>query len=571
MNFSLLRPALAALLMLAAMPLQAREPAEHDELEASLAVPYRADSADGREVAIELLFPGRSAVAVAWRLQIVDAQGRLLREWTDSAVAGDRRSRLALRWDDTDAAGLPLPAGIYTARLAALDGTPQQLQQGLAAAEVESALANPVRLPQLQQWDFVVGPLPLATMPAFEPLPLAGATSWLRNASDGPPYAIHYGNLHSQTNHSDGGGDLSTCNNAETPQAGAFGPTAAFAYADAHGLDFLMASEHNHMYDGRANGVSASATPQFANNLYADGLAQAAAYSAAHADFFALYGMEWGVTTDGGHLNVIGAEGLYNWEYNGANQLIGSFYTPKSDYAALYTFMRGQQVLGQFNHPDTSGQFLVAGTALGYSSDGDEVMVLTEVLNSSAFSVNTTETETSRSSFEGAWKRLLERGFHTAPASNQDNHCANWGAAYSNRTGVLIPADQPLTAQSFRAALLARRVFATMDKTAQMLFSSGERIMGMRFANSGALALRVDYASSSGHLPSQVQIYEGVPGRNGTVTLAASTATPTLNPTPGEHFYYAKITQDDGKSLWSAPLWVTQLDPADTIFRGGFF
>jgi hypothetical protein len=70
---------------------------------------------------------------------------------------------------------------------------------------------------------------------------------------------------------------------------------------------------------------------------------------------------------------------------------------------------------------------------------------------------------------------------------------------------------------------------------------------------------------------SQVQIYEGVPGRNGTVTLAASTATPTLNPTPGEHFYYAKITQDDGRLLWSAPIWVTQLDPADAIFRNGFY
>ena len=24
------------------------------------------------------------------------------------------------------------------------------------------------------------------------------------------------------------------------------------------------------------------------------------------------------------------------------------------------------------------------------------------------------------------------------------------------------------------------------------------------------------------------------------------------------HFYYAKVTQDDGKNLWSAPVWVTE-------------
>lgn len=565
------RRRLLAALFAAAAPTTAlaREPDLHHELEASLSLPYAAAQGVSRELAIELLFPGADKVAVAWQLEIVDAVGTTRQQWSGTAFAGDRRQRLLQPWDERDAAGYPLPDGVYSARLATLAGTPQQLQDGLAASRVGSWLSNPVPHPLQQEWDFVIGAVPQVAMPAFDALP--DATAPIAPRSGSALYTVHLGNLHSQTNHSDGGGDLSTCNNAETPQAGAFGPDAAFAYADAHGLDFLLASEHNHMYDGRANGVNAAATPQFANDLFAAGLMQASAYSAAHSNFLALYGMEWGVTSDGGHLNVIGADSLYNWEYNGANQLIGSHYTAKSDYAALYTFMRERQVLGQFNHPDTSGQFVIDATSLAYHADGDAVMVLTEVLNSSAFSVSTDETETSRGSYEGAWRRLLERGFHTAPASNQDNHCANWGASYSNRTAVLIPAGEALTAQTLRSALLARRVFATMDKTAQVVFSAGEQLMGARIANSGPLALRVDYASSSGHAVSQVQIYEGVPGRNGTVTLAASTATPTLNPATGEHFYYAKITQDDGKLLWSAPIWVTQLDPADAIFRSGFF
>jgi len=54
------------------------------------------------------------------------------------------------------------------------------------------------------------------------------------------------------------------------------------------------------------------------------------------------------------------------------------------------------------------------------------------------------------------------------------------------------------------------------------------------------------------------QILEGVPGRNGTVTTLVSAATATITPTVGTHFYYARLVQDDGKILWSAPVWVTQ-------------
>jgi hypothetical protein len=197
-------------------------------------------------------------------------------------------------------------------------------------------------------------------------------------------------------------------------------------------------------------------------------------------------------------------------------------------------------------------------------------MVLTEISNSSAFSTNTTETETSVSSYESAFKKLLERGFHVAPATNQDNHCANWGASYTNRTAVLIPNGTPLSQASYFDALRARRVFATQDKAAQLVLTAGDHLMGQRFDNDGTLKLNILYANSGPHTATTVQIYEGVPGRNGTVTLASSTASTTLSPTVGAHFYYAKITQDDGKLAWSAPVWVNQLDASDVIYRDGF-
>jgi hypothetical protein len=83
--------------------------------------------------------------------------------------------------------------------------------------------------------------------------------------------------------------------------------------------------------------------------------------------------------------------------------------------------------------------------------------------------------------------------------------------------------------------------------------------MGESFASSGTLTLIANYASTGGQTIQRVQFYEGVPGRNGTVTQAfEGNTTYALTPANGEHFYYAVVTQANGKRLWSAPVWVTQ-------------
>ncbi len=415
-----------------------------------------------------------------------------------------------------------------------------------------------------QGWDVPIGSMVAPVMPDFAGLPHAD-----QRAVDPPaglPWRIYLSNLHSQTNHSDGGGDVATCTSSQGAHTGEFGPDAAFAYAMANGLDALATTEHNHYFDG-SSGTNSSATPTAAIGLYQSGLQTALAHNLAHPQFLALYGMEWGVISSGGHLNIFGVDALYGWEFNGANQLLAEVFTNKSDYAALYPLLRQNNLVGQFNHPATSGQFVIDGTALAWHADGDEVMALAEILNTSAFSNDTTETETSRSSYEGAFNRLLERGFHVAPSTNQDNHCANWGMSYTNRTGVLLPAGAVLNSANFLDALRARRVFATMDRSSQLVFLGNEQIMGSRLRNEGPLNLQVLFASSGGHTVSRVQIQEGVPGRNGSVTTLVETPTHSFTPTLGSHFYYAKVTQEDGDLLWSAPIWVEQLEP---LLRDGF-
>ena len=493
---------------------------DHRELDATLHAPYKGRANGARTFTLSLSNPHADQVQnIPWRVEILSPSGRVIERWQGVRRTFRRPVAIRLDW-----AGGHLAPGLYQVRMQAGEGDERVMQN----------------------WTIAVGPVPTVTA---TPQQAAAAITAL-------PYTVHYANLHSQTNHSDGGGALSACSGAQAPQSGAHGPAEAYAYAHKQGLDILMASEHNHMYDG-SDGSDPAASPLRARALYQSGLAAAARYSAANPGFLALYGLEWGVINNGGHLNIFNSRELLEWEVDAKGELMGDTLTPKNDYAALYTLMRRRGWLGQFNHPSIKGQFEVNGAVLGYHPDGDEAMVLCEVLNTSAFSTNTTETETRRSDYEAACNKALEAGYHVAFSTNQDNHCANWGASYTNRTGVLIPTGTALTQDSFLEALRARRVFATMDKSSRLVLTANGRMMGERFVNSGPLKLEVQFTSSSGKKMSTVSLMEGVPGRGGTVSELAATPGVTVTPSPGEHFYYAKVIQDDGNMLWSAPIWVT--------------
>jgi hypothetical protein len=508
---------------------------EHREFDATLLAPYHGDVRDARTFTLSFEYPGlRAHRPVTWRLELVAPSGRRVAQWQGRLALGGTPRDIAVRWSGVLAGRKPAP-GIYRVRLHAASG---------------SETAD-------QAWDIAVGSVPAPALPAFSPLPTGRARTMAMPAPGTLPYTVYYGNLHSQTRDSDGGAPVADCHGAQDPQTAPYGPDAAYPYARRHGLDFLMVSEHNHMYDG-SDGTNPDADPAQAKAIYQAGLKTARDYSDANPGFLALYGMEWGVIGNGGHLNIFDSDELLGWETNAKGELLADTATPKSDYATLYALMRQRGLTGQFNHPAQTGQFTVNGTPLAYTQDGDAVMALCEVVNSSAFSVSENEGETRRSNFELACNKLLEAGYHVAFSSNQDNHCANWGASYSNRSAVLIPNGVPLTRASFLDAVRARRVFATMDKDAQVVLSANGHLMGERFDNTGALRLQVAYASATGRQAATVAIIEGVPGRNGDVSQLSDKADVTTTPAPGAHFYYAKVTQDDGKILWSAPVWVAQ-------------
>ncbi|MDB5754511.1 MAG: carbohydrate-binding protein CenC [Massilia sp.] len=515
--------------------------ADHREFDATLYAPFQGADGAARPFTLAFEYPLVARLqTVTWRLELNGPDGKLARQWQGAEPLLRGPVSVPVRWDGR-LNGAAAPPGIYHVML---------------RASARAADSVPLETDIVEQgWDIAVGAIATPALPVLRTVSRHGAD--MAPALGALPYTVYLGNLHSQTSHSDGGGALDSCVGAQDPQSAALGPTDAYDYARERGLDILLTSEHNHMYDG-SDGTNAAASPATGKALFQSGLRAAADFNDAHPDFLALYGLEWGVIASGGHLNIFNSAELLGWERNGAGELLADTFTAKSDYAALYTLMRERGLVGQFNHPSRGGQFVVNGRPMGFSDDGDQAMALCEVVNSNAFSANTTETETRRSNYEFACNRALEAGFHVAFSTNQDNHCANWGASFSNRTGVLVAAGTALSPASFLDALRARRVFATMDKGSQLVLTANGHLMGERFSNSGPLTLVARFASTAGKTVSAVSVFEGVPGRNGSVTELSSTAETSITPAPGEHFYYVRLTQSDGNMLWSAPVWVSQ-------------
>ncbi|MBI3345599.1 MAG: CehA/McbA family metallohydrolase [Burkholderiales bacterium] len=542
---------------------------DHHEFETELQVPFVSELASGaRRFSVVMNYLGApEGEQFAYTLELVAPDGKTVQSYAGIERFKGKPLTLNFDWAGRTSKAA-LADGVYEARLTAFAVDAGVAAEGDSdAARVQSLMATDDHghAPHVESFKFVMGAAPAVKMPAYRAMALGSqlsggevprAKAMSASAIASWPYTVYYGSLHGQTNDSDGGGDLATCNESQPAQTGKYGPDTAFPYAKGRGLDFFGNTDHNHYFDGSSGlGTIPAAT---AKNRYTAGLATAASYTAANPGFLAMYGMEWGVISGGGHLNIFNSDELYSWEYDPSNQLYGHRFVAKNDYATLYSVMRAAGQVGQFNHPDASGQFIVNGTDFGYTADGDEVMVLAEVSNTSAFSNKDDETQQPGSGYENAFKKILERGFHVAPATNQDNHCANWGASYTNRTAILVPTGTPLTKDSFVEALRARRVFATHDKNSQLVFSANGAIMGSRINSQGALNLNVGFANTAGKTVSLVEIWEGVPGRNGAMTVLTNSATYGFTPADGLHVYYAKVTQSDGKILWSAPIWVNQ-------------
>jgi hypothetical protein len=373
------------------------------------------------------------------------------------------------------------------------------------------------------------------------------------------PYQFFFGTTHAHTNWSDGGMPVTDCTSGPYGYVGGAQPVDAFNYAKTNGsVDFLAVVEHNHLMQEACAGC----TEAQVKTRYTAGYT-AAQTATVPGSFVGLFGMEWGVISGGGHVNVYNQSQLMSWTGEPFHVNVA-----KSDYPALYTAMKNNQgtlgSYGAFNHPNS--------TDFGSwtrSADADAVMRGLSIVSGPAFNTSTSFSP-GGTTYKPRFDQALSYGWQIAPEAHQDNHCWNYGNSTPNRTGIVIPNGTTFNQQSLMSAYGARHFYASQDRDAQLVWrtADGTRVMGDAFSASAATSVSVTVADPASEGVQKIEIWGG---RAGTVAspgaaptiVASNTASTSLNAslpakTTGEvWYYYVLAVQADGNTMWSAPMWIT--------------
>jgi hypothetical protein len=367
---------------------------------------------------------------------------------------------------------------------------------------------------------------------------LLAACCWATTSfAQTPTYNFYYGNLHAHSSYSDGNQDEAT-SHAATPAQ-----DYSFADASLH-LDFLGISEHNHAQAGMS-------LPN-----YAKGLRQADSLTT--TNFVALYGMEWGVISGGGHILVYGVDQLLGWEAGNFNVFVA-----KNDYQSLFKQInRRPGAFALFAHPQSGDYGNLAGTA-AFSPRADSSVVGTPLRSGPATSTNITYSNKSTGSYESTYQRMLAKGYHVGISFDHDNHNTTFGRTTPGRLVVLAPT---LTKADLMVALRNRRFYASDDWNTQVNFTLNGQPMGSILqGGTGNAAISVNVADADAEPVGTITLMRGVPGNGvnavSVATAPAGSAALTFNDTNtpnSAYYYYAIITQPDGDRIVTSPIWYSR-------------
>lgn len=340
----------------------------------------------------------------------------------------------------------------------------------------------------------------------------------------------YFGNFHSHSQYSDGSGL----------------PSGDYAFGDtANCMDFLGISEHNHVSAGMA----------LAN--WSLGRAQAAA--ATTPSFLALYGMEWGVISGGGHVVVYGVPNLLGWD---AGQY--DTYVAQNDYTGttgLFPTINsfGGNAFATLAHPNNADYNGIMST---YNADADNAIVGSAVENGPSTSTDVTYTDPPSSMlYLSYYRNMLARGYHLGPTIDHDNHNVTHGHTTTSRTVVLAPS---LTENDILGAMRQMHFYASEDCSGYVTFKLNENPLGSIVSGVGAPNITV--TTSTSNPVTLLKIYSGVSGSGTNATILTSTTTGSINYTHtaltngSSRYYYIDITESDGKRIVTAPIWYTRND-----------
>ena len=368
-----------------------------------------------------------------------------------------------------------------------------------------------------------------------------------------PAYNVYFGNLHAHSDYSDG--------NQDRP---GYTPALDYEYAKtAECMDFMGISEHNHF--------SSLNNPGNLITNYHKGSMQADSFTNAHPNFLAMYGMEWGVISGGGHVVVYGdkMDDLFGWESN-VGGLTGPNYdkfVAKSDYTGpngLFKTVNDYIAKNAFvtlAHPNNSDYNNLSNSA--YNLIADNAIVGTAVANGPSSSTNTTYSNPGASmSYLWYYQKLLSLGYHLGPNIDHDNHNTTFGKTTRARTAVLAPS---LSKTEIVKAMRDMRFYATEDCDTKIDFTVNSRVMGSIFTDRNAPSISVRLSDLTTPVSSaKIRLMFGVPGSGIVAVPLDSTIGSTFDyvhnglqvNTTG--YYYTEVTNGTARMVTS-PIWYTRI------------
>lgn len=347
-------------------------------------------------------------------------------------------------------------------------------------------------------------------------------------------YSVYFGNIHAHTSYSDGTKD-SLSSQVKTP-----GQAYAYAKETMH-LDFLGISEHNH----RQAGMRSKAN-------YALGIKQAKA-ATENGKFVALYGMEYGVISNGGHVLIYGIDKLIGWEAGNYD-----IFNPQFDYTALFrTVAAAPHAFATLAHPEP-GHFN-ALKSKPYSLVADQAICGVAIATGQFNSKKTDYSVKRPLAFYSYYTALLAKGYIVGPTMDHDNHNTTFGRHTASRTAVLA---KSLTEADIIAAYRANRFYATQDWNTIVDFTINGEPMGSYLKQQSRLEISAVVKDvDEGDVVKAIELHYGVPGSGLSPKRLKTVTSDSLNEifnveTGKAYYFFLKITQVDGDQIITSPIWV---------------
>jgi PKD repeat protein len=352
-------------------------------------------------------------------------------------------------------------------------------------------------------------------------------------------YNYYFGNIHAHSSYSDGNKDSSTSHLTR--------PIQDFIYAKAsQHVDFYGISEHNHLQAGMDNKAN-----------YHRGLADADSIND-DSSFVAMYGMEWGVISGGGHVIVYGYDSLMGWDTNDYD-----VYVAKNDYTNLWKKINEKPgSFGYLAHPQNTDYNNLFSTSVSLLADN--AIVGMAARSGPAFSINTSYSDPDNGTYISRYNDALRMGYHLGIGLDHDTHNSVFGRQTHGRLVVLAAT---LTRANVLDAIRKMRFYSSDDWNVKVNFTISSQPMGSIFAHTGTPTITATITDPDvSESVSSIAIYYGVPGSGtaptvlNTVSSSATISYAHSIANNSTYYYYLKITQADGDVIWTSPIWYTRND-----------